>query len=118
MSVVSLLLEKGQVTRALQVARAVPPGTSYGDQVRMRVAAAVSDEDPRAAIELYQQAAAPYLSKTGRRNYEQIIFYLRLMHPLYARLGALDEWQAAVDGLRRRYPGRKVLLEMLDALPQ
>ena len=49
-------------------------------------------------------------------GYEQIIRYLRLMRPLYQRLDALDEWQAIVDDLRRRYPGRKLLLEMLEAL--
>jgi hypothetical protein len=32
------------------------------------------------------------------------------------RLGTLDEWQAIVDDLRQRYPGRKVLMRMLDAL--
>ena len=38
------------------------------------------------------------------------------MRPLYQRLDALDEWQAIVNDLRRRYPGRKLLPEMLGAL--
>ncbi len=38
------------------------------------------------------------------------------MRPLYQMLDALDEWQAIVNDLRRRYPGRKLLLEMLEAL--
>jgi hypothetical protein len=32
------------------------------------------------------------------------------------RLDALEEWQAILDDLRRRYPGRKVLMRMLEAL--
>ena len=32
------------------------------------------------------------------------------------RLGTLDGWQAIVNDLRRRYPGRKVLMRMLEAL--
>jgi uncharacterized Zn finger protein len=100
----------------LRIVQTMPPGSSYAHQSRMQVAAAVSDEDPRAAIELYREALVPYLSRTGRRNYGQITRYLRLMRPLYQRLDALDEWQAIVDDLRRRYPGRKVLMRMLDAL--
>jgi len=38
------------------------------------------------------------------------------MRPLYRRLDALDEWQTIVDDRRRRGPGRKKLLEMLEAL--
>jgi tetratricopeptide (TPR) repeat protein len=114
--VVSLLLEEGRVAQALRIVKTLPPGAYYAHQSRMQVAAAVSDEDPRAAIELYHAALAPYLSKTGRRNYGHITRYLRLMRPLYQRLGTLDEWQAIVDDLRRRYPGRKVLMRMLDAL--
>jgi len=114
--VVSLLLEEGKVAQALQIVKTMPPGAYYAHQTRMQVAAAVGDEDPRAAIEFYREALAPYLSKTGRRNYGRIMRYLRLMRPLYQRLNALDEWQAIVDDLRRRYPGRKVLIKMLDAL--
>jgi tetratricopeptide (TPR) repeat protein len=114
--VVSLLLEEGKVAQALQVVKTMPPGAYYAHQSRMQVAAAVSNADPQAAIEFYREALAPYLSKTGRENYEQIIRYLRLMRPLHQRLDALDEWQIIVDDLRRRYPGRKVLIKMLDAL--
>jgi uncharacterized Zn finger protein len=82
----------------------------------MQVAAAVGEHDPRAAIELYRGVLAPYLSKTGRRNYEQIIHYLRLLRPLYQKLDAMAEWQAIVDDQRRRYPGRRVLIKMLREL--
>jgi len=114
--VVSLLLEEGKVAQALQIVKTMPLGAYYAHQTRMQVAAAVGDEDPRAAIEFYREALTPYLSKTGGRNYGRIMRYLRLMRPLYQRLNALDEWQAIVDDLRRRYPGRKVLIKMLDAL--
>jgi tetratricopeptide (TPR) repeat protein len=114
--VVSLLMEEGKVAQALQMVQTMPPGAYYAHQARMQVAAAIGSQDPRAAIELYQEALAPYLSRTGRSNYEQIIRYLRLMRPLYQRLDALDKWQVIVDDLRRRYPGRKVLTEMLKAL--
>ena len=114
--VVSLLLEEGEAAQALQVVKTMPLGTYYAHHYRMQVASVVGDEDPRAAIELYREALAPFLSKTGRTNYAQILCYLRLLHPLYERLDALDEWQAIVDDLRRRYPGRKVLMGMLEAL--
>jgi len=114
--VVSLLLEEGEAAQALQVVKAMPSGAYYAHQSRMQVAAAVGDEDPRAAIELYREALAASLPKTGRRNYAQILRYLRLLRPLYERLDALDEWQAIVDDLRRRYPGRKVLMKMLGSL--
>ena len=114
--VVSLLLEEGKVAQALQIVKAMPTGAYYAHQARMQVAAAVGDEDPPAVIELYREALAPYLPKTGRRNYEQVIRYLRLLRPLYQMLDALDEWQAIVNDLRRRYPGRKVLMRMLEAL--
>ena len=114
--VVSLLLDEGKVAWALQIVKTMPLGAYYAHQSRMQVAAAVCDEDPQAAIELYREMLAPYLPKTGRRNYEQIIRYLRLMRSLYQRLDALDEWQAIVQDLRHRYPGRKVLMKMLEGL--
>ncbi len=114
--VVSLLLEESQVVQALEIAKTMPPGAYYAHQARMQVAAAVGDEDPQAAIELYREVLASYLSKTGRSNYGLIIRYLRILRPLYQKRGTLDEWQAIVDDLRRRYPGRKVLLKMLETL--
>jgi hypothetical protein len=114
--VVSLLLEEDQAAQALRIVKKMPPGAYYAHQARLQVAAAIAKEDPRAAIELYREVLAPYLSKKGRSNYELILRSLRLLRPLYQRVDALDEWQAIAADLRRRYPGRKVLLEMLEAL--
>jgi tetratricopeptide (TPR) repeat protein len=114
--VVSLLLEEGRVTQAWQIVKRIPHGAYYAHQARMQVASVIGTEDPQAAIELYREALAPYLPKTGRSNYEQSIRYLSLMRPLYQRLNTLDEWHAIVDDLRHQYPGRKVLMGMLEEL--
>jgi hypothetical protein len=85
-------MEEGRVAQALQIANTIPSGDSYAHPTRMLVMAIVGKQDPRAAIELDREALTPYLSKTGRGNYEQILLYVRLMYPLYRRLDALDEW--------------------------
>jgi len=67
---------------------------------------------PREAMRLVGVVDNPRLvtNKTGIDHTE------RMQTWAAKRLDALDEWQSIVDDLRRRYPGRKVLMRMLEAL--
>lgn len=113
-AVVQLLLEEGEMARALAVAKKLPLHSYYADSGRLMMARALEERDPAEAIELYRGLLESYLPPTEPAHDEQIVRYSRLMSRLYQRLDKTGEWRTYVESIKT--PGRKRLTTMLNRL--
>lgn len=113
-TVMELLLEEGEVARALAIAKKLPLHRYYASDGRLTMARALEERDPAEAIELYRSLLESYLPPTEPAHDEQVVRYSRLMSRLYQRLGRIDEWENYVEGLKT--PGRRKLTTMLNRL--
>ena len=80
------------------------------------VAKAVKATHPERAIAVYEAALNAQLPHAQYSSYEAATRYLKLLRPLYERLGRSSEWDALVASIREKHRNRPRFMELLDGL--
>ncbi len=113
-----IAVEEGDSARAMRWYRRLseerPPGVL--SHLSERVAEATALDFPDEAISIWDRLARAEINKTGRRNYENALNYLRPMQKLLASLDREDEWEAYLTGLREDHSRKRALQDVLDRL--
>ena len=96
-------LQEGEPDRALEALG--PVLTSYwsGGELALRVAEAVAESRPRAALTLYRQIAERSIRGRNRPSYATAAHLLTRVRALYQQLDEPEAWQTYVEDLRQEH---------------
>lgn len=73
---------------------------------------------PNKSLEFYVDALKVKLELTGREAYQECVKYLTRMHSLYVSIQSEHEWHDLVKSIRKAFPRRRPLLEMLTKMEE
>jgi uncharacterized Zn finger protein len=119
---IQVYLDEGEIDQALAAVKEQPRGWSggwgggyHGDEMRLKVARAAEETRPRAALEIYRQAAERRIEERGRGNYQEACTLLKKARALYHRLEENQTWSAYIAALRERNRSLRALKEEMAA---
>jgi len=88
-------------------------GDAYRDD---QIAAAVADQYPNRAVDIWKKLAENEISLTKPKAYEAAAVYLRKAKKLMGKMEKKEEWQKYIAGLRRANERKRRFVEILDRL--
>jgi hypothetical protein len=124
-TLVEVVLDEGDIERALQLLAATKPhgAESYqwkydynlASRVALQAAERAEKAYPRASIDLYQQHVERLIKEHGRTNYQVACSYLVKIRSLYEKLDETEQWTTYIVGLRKQHSRLRTLKEELTA---
>jgi uncharacterized Zn finger protein len=107
-------LQEGEPDRALEALGPVLSSSGGGGELALRVAEAVADARPRAALTLYRQGAERAIRGRNRPSYANAAHLLARVRALYRALGEPEAWQAYIADLRQEHRRLRALQDELN----
>jgi len=81
---------------------------------RNRVAAAVTESNPKRAVEIYYAQLEHHLIETGDSAYERVVSVLRKIQPILVSLNRSSLWRKLLSDIRDKYRNRPKLMQRLE----
>ncbi len=88
----------------------------FGWATAERVADALSGSRPEIALGIWKEIAESLIGQVKPTAYVKAAVYLKKMKRLYSKNQQTGEWNAFLQGLRKRHKAKRRLMEVLDTL--
>ncbi len=113
---IEMALADGDLPRAMEIVErsGAAINQTWTDRVAHR--AAESAEHYPWAVAYYEHQAEKHIAGKRRHLYQEALKILKTIRQVYRRHNAPGEWDAFIADVRKRHRGKKVFLEVIEAL--
>jgi hypothetical protein len=113
---IQVYLEKGDIDQALEEVKSNRTAYSfgYGYGMKLEVARAAEKTRPRAALEIYRQAAESHIAGRSRGSYQSACQLLKKVRDLHKQVGDEASWTKYVHRLREQHRSLRALIDEMN----